>query len=238
MKVAVKWKFPASRGNGTVPTGAQVSLAVSVDDSWSGGQQVRGAERPSVDRTPGCITAVAETPSEWHSRFSENLAVGLLTDWFCLCTLVSTDVTNMWLFAIWKSTTNAIIFFKYCKIQFSRFVSLFWSWVVCFRMRPKYLPILFHVFVGMHVHTCTCTVCRLNLFHCCCYILSLLDALYYLSYQFYFAGFDKITFSLPLLFLHSFLLPLYMRSIPQMENTYIFKTSVDLWDCAKFQIKL
>ena len=68
MEVAVKWKFPASRGIGTVPTGAQVSLAVSVDDSWSGGQQVRGAERPSVDRTPGCITAVAETPSSRASQ--------------------------------------------------------------------------------------------------------------------------------------------------------------------------
>lgn len=63
-----------------------------------------------------------------------------------------------------KNAANAITFFKYGKIQFSRFVCLFCSWVVHFSMHPKYLPILFHVFVGMHVYTCTCIVRKLIFF--------------------------------------------------------------------------
>lgn len=63
-----------------------------------------------------------------------------------------------------ENAANAITFFKYGKIQFSRFICLFCSWVVRFSMHPKYLPILFHVFVGMHVYTCTCIVCKLNFF--------------------------------------------------------------------------
>ena len=121
-----------------------------------------------MNRTPLHYCSCRDTAPvhpEWHSSFSGNLTCGTIDRLFLhMSPCINRCYQHVASCYLRKNAANAIIFFKYSKIQFSRFVCLFWSWVVCFSMHPKYLPILFHVFVRMHVYTCTCIVCRLNFF--------------------------------------------------------------------------
>ena len=108
---------------------------------------------------------------EWHSSFSENLTCGTIDRLFlhispCIKRCYQ-HVASCYL----KKKTQPMQLFSSNTARFNfPDLCLFWSWDVCFSMHPKYLPKLFHVFVGMHVYTCTCTVRRLNFFFC--YILS------------------------------------------------------------------